>query len=196
MPSARCPVHAVRREQTNIADVTDLLTVDENVLAALQGDVDALHGTLEMGSEIVGFDVEDVHAIAIKALLLERRQPGNVQYLDEDRDVVLAQNRRVHHSAQGAEVECAGCDRRLVCGEDEVHRRTHRLGHLRRHIRKADHRVRATRKARGKWRPIMFRANVYTCSGSGPSMTSGQCFVHSSRGQLQARIQRSTYLSR
>lgn len=64
-----------------------LLTMYEHVLAPAQGLVNVLDDVLEMRTEVLALQVENVHAISFVTLLFQRRQPWYIKHLHKVTDV-------------------------------------------------------------------------------------------------------------
>jgi hypothetical protein len=82
--------------------------MDEDVLAVLEGCVDAVDGVVEVRPEILRLEIEDIEAVALIALLLQLGQPGHVEDLDEGRDAAGLEDGGVEDGGKRAEEEGAG----------------------------------------------------------------------------------------
>jgi hypothetical protein len=115
-----------------------LVTVNQDAPSALEGVVDGAARAFEEGFEVEGGGVVDVHSVAYEAFLLGHGEPRCVDDLDEDGDVVGAEEGGLCHCSHGAEVKgpcrgrgggAAGGDR--LRWEDDVHGCAHCLDDLR-----------------------------------------------------------------
>jgi len=110
-----------------------LLTVDQDIRSTSKRSIDVVAGGLEVGFQVSGTGIEDIDAITIDAVLFGRREPRDLEDLDEGGDAVFAQELAIVDGCHRTDVEgtsARGCGGGRGGGEDEVHRGTHSLHDL------------------------------------------------------------------
>lgn len=107
--------------------------MNEAVSARADGGIDVVARGLEEGPDVDAGGVIDADVVRAESLLVIGRQPRDIEYLDEMRDVVFTQHVSVLGGDEGADVQ-RPCGRMVSCDrggrEHLVHGRAHGLHDL------------------------------------------------------------------